>query len=101
MNWRGETFYSKNQVVQIPLQDTAARLSAFLQRSSRTWLLVEHDRLGALRTALGTRPFETIEPTLNNKFVLVRVDSGGNSSALNLEVREPSQRAGLTRRTAE
>lgn len=80
MNWRGETFYSKNQVVQISAQNTAAELSDFLKRSSRVWLLVEHARLRALRNSLGARQVETIEPTLNNKFVLVRVASGINAA---------------------
>lgn len=76
MNWRGETFYSRNEVVQIPLQDTARALASFVGRSKRVWVLVEHARLPVLRSALGARHVETIEPGLNNKFVLVSVESG-------------------------
>lgn len=76
MNWRGETFYSRNQVVQIPAQDTQGALNAFVARAPRVWFIVEHARLGVLRSALGNRRVEPIDPTLTNKFVLVRVDSG-------------------------
>jgi 4-amino-4-deoxy-L-arabinose transferase-like glycosyltransferase len=74
MNWRGETFYSRSEVVQVPAQDTAAALAQFLGRSKRTWLLVEHARLPMLKSALGGRQVEVIEPMINNKFALLRVD---------------------------
>lgn len=73
MNWRGETFYSRNTVIQIPAQNTAVELDRFLSRAPRVWVLVEHARLGVLRQMLGGRQVELFEPELNNKFVLLRV----------------------------
>jgi 4-amino-4-deoxy-L-arabinose transferase-like glycosyltransferase len=73
MDWKGETFYSRNTVKQI--KDSPARMAAFGQLPGRKWALVEHARLGLLRQAVG--PDHRIEPVdrdLNVKFVLVTID---------------------------
>src|SRR5262249_40148570 len=51
MDWKGETFYSKNTVKQI--KDSPARMAAFAALPGRKWALVEHPRLGLLRQAIG------------------------------------------------
>lgn len=72
MNWRGETFYSRNTVKQI--RDNGI-LRQYADQPGREWALVEHNRLGVLKSAVGTEKTVTlIERDLNNKFVLVTID---------------------------
>ncbi len=72
MNWRGETFYSKNTVKQIK-ENT--EVLAYANQPGREWALVEHNRLGILKGAVGPNKVVTlIDPELNNKFVLVTID---------------------------
>jgi len=73
MDWKGETFYSKNTVKQI--KDSPARMAAFANLPGRKWALVEHPRLGLLRQAIGPEHrIEQIDRDLNVKFVLVTID---------------------------
>jgi 4-amino-4-deoxy-L-arabinose transferase-like glycosyltransferase len=73
MDWKGETFYSKNTVRQI--KDSPARMTAFAQLPGRKWALVEHNRLGLLRQAAGAEHrIEQVDRDLNVKFVLVTID---------------------------
>src|SRR5205823_4052205 len=68
MNWRGETFYSKNRVRQLKENQ---KLGEFMAGpSDRKWLLVEHARLTALRTALGPTMRLRVVESRNNKFAL-------------------------------
>jgi 4-amino-4-deoxy-L-arabinose transferase-like glycosyltransferase len=72
MNWRGETFYSRNEVKQIR-DNPPMRLYA--QQPGRKWALVEHYRLGVLKNAVGLEKTVTVvDRDLNNKFVLVTID---------------------------
>ncbi|HEX8434242.1 dolichyl-phosphate-mannose--protein mannosyltransferase, partial [Archangium sp.] len=72
MNWRGETFYSRNQVKQIR---EVPKLKPFVDQPGREWALVEHNRLGLLRQAAGTdKTVTVIDRDINNKFVLVSID---------------------------
>lgn len=74
MNWRGETFYSRNQVKQI--KDNAnVGMYNYAQQPGREWALVEHNRLGILKSAVGADKNVTlIDKDLNNKFVLVTIE---------------------------
>jgi 4-amino-4-deoxy-L-arabinose transferase-like glycosyltransferase len=75
MNWRGETFYSRNQVKQIPARGANERMRAYAAQPGREWALVEHNRINLLRNAVGTDKRVTlIDRDLNNKFVLVTID---------------------------
>lgn len=79
MNWKGETFYSRNEVVQLLPGATPQALGEatqlFVNRLGRKWVLVEPPRLEVLRQAVGPgHAFEPVEPALNHKFVLVRID---------------------------
>jgi 4-amino-4-deoxy-L-arabinose transferase-like glycosyltransferase len=68
MNWRGETFYSKNRVRQLKDQ---GKLQEFIAGpAARKWLLVEQSRLAALRQALGNSVRLRVIESRNNKFVL-------------------------------
>jgi 4-amino-4-deoxy-L-arabinose transferase-like glycosyltransferase len=73
MNWRGETFYSKNQVRQLKDQ---GKLQEFMAGpGARKWLLVEHSRLPALRQVLGNSVRLRVVESRNNKFALVVVEA--------------------------
>ena len=72
MNWRGETFYSKNTVKQ--LKDNG-KLAQYAALPGRKWALVEHNRLQVLKNAVGQdKVVRAIDRDLNNKFVLVTID---------------------------
>jgi 4-amino-4-deoxy-L-arabinose transferase-like glycosyltransferase len=75
MNWRGETFYSRNTVRQVGRPGApAAALADFMNGpGQRKWLLVEHTRLAGLRQALGPARLKVVEAR-NNKFALVVVE---------------------------
>lgn len=73
MDWKGETFYSRNTVRQI--KDSAPRLTLYGQLPGRKWALVEQARLGLLRQAVGPdKPVTPIDRNLNVKFVLVTIE---------------------------
>jgi hypothetical protein len=68
MNWRGETFYSKNRVRQLKENQ---KLGEFMAGpGDRKWFLVEQARVTALRTALGPSVRLRIVESRNNKFAL-------------------------------
>ncbi len=74
MNWRGETFYSRNAVKQIK-ENANVAMANYAAQPGRQWALVEHNRLGILKTAVGADKTVTlIDKDLNNKFVLVTID---------------------------
>lgn len=71
MNWRGETFYSKNRVRQIR---EAADIRSFVAHPGREWIIIEHSRLAGLKSTLGSRyTVRTIDKS-SNKFALVVVE---------------------------
>jgi hypothetical protein len=70
MNWKGETFYTKNQVIQLMNPDGVA-LNQILQKQQRTFFVVEHSRLAILRNLIpGNYSLTPIAPETMNKFVL-------------------------------
>lgn len=72
MHWHGETFYTRNAVKQIKDNGVLARFAAL---PGRKWALVEHNRFGILKSAVGPDKTVTpINPDLNNKFVLVKIE---------------------------
>ncbi len=75
MDWKGETFYSRNTVVQVGPQNHQRVLPAFLAPTGRKWLLVEHARLPALLQLIGAgHAVKQFDPQANDKFVLLAVD---------------------------
>jgi hypothetical protein len=78
MNWRGETFYSKNRVRQLKDQ---GKLQEFMAGPGpRKWLLVEQTRLPALRQALGNSVRLRVVESRNNKFALAVTDPRSGSA---------------------
>jgi 4-amino-4-deoxy-L-arabinose transferase-like glycosyltransferase len=73
MNWRGETFYSRNTVKQIK-ENPQVGMKSYADQPGREWSLVEHNRLGILKSAVGDKNVTLIDKDLNNKFVLVTID---------------------------
>lgn len=75
MNWKGETFYTRNEVVQVSARDPRREVAALALRPGPAFVLVEHARLGMLRAALppGQR-VEVIAPETTNKFALVSLE---------------------------
>jgi hypothetical protein len=72
MNWRGETFYSRNRVKQI--KDNGL-MGQYANQPGREWALVEHNRLNILKSAVGAdKKVTPIDRDLNNKFVLVTIE---------------------------
>jgi 4-amino-4-deoxy-L-arabinose transferase-like glycosyltransferase len=71
MNWRGETFYSRNTVRQVgrPGAPTTTLNEFMGGPGQRKWFLLEQGRLGGLRQALGTVRLKVVE-SRNNKFAL-------------------------------
>jgi 4-amino-4-deoxy-L-arabinose transferase-like glycosyltransferase len=77
MNWRGETFYSRNQVSQLK---NKTKLNKWLNKNKgkRKFLLVEQYRLKKLKKALGSSLGDDIRilDRSCNKFYLVVIDQG-------------------------
>ena len=68
MNWRGETFYSRNRVRQLKEN---AKLSEFMAGpGDRKWFLVEQARLTVLRQGVGPSVRLRVVESRNNKFAL-------------------------------
>ncbi len=75
MNWRGETLYSRNTVKQVPADNAEGRIRAFAAQPGREWALVEHNRLGVLKAALGPgKTVTTVDRDATNKFALVTIE---------------------------
>ncbi|OFX23313.1 MAG: hypothetical protein A2V77_00315 [Anaeromyxobacter sp. RBG_16_69_14] len=77
MNWRGETFYSRNLVRQV--QDTG-RMKEVAERPGRKWVIVERTRYEALRQAVGPGAKLRIADRSTNKFFLVALEGRGSPS---------------------
>ncbi|MFO0600802.1 MAG: glycosyltransferase family 39 protein [Myxococcaceae bacterium] len=73
MNWRGETFYSRNTVKQIK-DNPQVGMKTYADQEGREWSLVEHNRLGILKSAVGDKNVTLVDKDLNNKFVLVTIE---------------------------
>ncbi len=71
MNWRGETFYSRNLVRQI--QD-AGELRDWAARAGRAWVVTERSRLQSLRAALPPGRRARVADRSSVKYYLVAVE---------------------------
>ena len=92
MNWRGETFYSKNTVRQVARPAPAESLQDFVNGpGARKWILVEQARLGPLRSALGASARLRVVESRNNKFVLAVLDKGEEKQPAPPPQKEPEK----------
>jgi 4-amino-4-deoxy-L-arabinose transferase-like glycosyltransferase len=74
MDWKGETFYAKNQEIQI--KKSGADLKKLVERPGREFVLVQTDRFGGMKSALG-REWESklrVIDRSNQKWYLVLID---------------------------
>jgi hypothetical protein len=83
MNWRGETFYSRNTVRQIgrTLTPPFVTLADFVNGpGQRKWVLVEQARVGALRQGLGSSARVRVVESRNTKYALALVEREAQSA---------------------
>lgn len=73
MNWRGETFYSRNLVRQVA---NDVRMKEIADRPGRKWVIVERARYGALQKAVGPSAKLRIADRSTDKFFLVALEQG-------------------------
>ncbi len=74
MDWKGETFYGKNQDIQI--KRSGSELKKAVERPGREFVLVQTDRYGSLKSALG-KDYESrikVVDRSNQKWYLVLVE---------------------------
>jgi len=74
MNWKGETFYTRNEVVQISARDPRGELLALALRPGRAFVVVEHARLQMLRSLIPGQRVTALTTPPNNKFALVSLE---------------------------
>ena len=75
MNWKGETFYTRNEVMQVSARDPRREITQIALQPGRAYVVVEHARVPVLRQALPPgQKMEVIAPDTMNKFALVRLD---------------------------
>ena len=76
LNWRGETFYSRNQVVQVKEDGANERMRAFVDRPGREFIVTEQSRYHTLKGILSPDKREKIQiiDKSNNKFYLCVVE---------------------------
>src|SRR5437868_15051706 len=92
MNWRGETFYSRNTVRQVGRAAPAATLQDFLNGpGARKWMLVEQARLAALRGAIGGNARLRVVESRNNKFVLTLLEKPEEKQPMPGPLTEPEK----------
>ena len=76
LNWRGETFYSRNQVIQVKEGGANERMRAFVNRPGREFIVTEQSRFHTLRNVLSPDKREKLQiiDKSNNKFYLCMVE---------------------------
>jgi 4-amino-4-deoxy-L-arabinose transferase-like glycosyltransferase len=61
LNWRGENFYSRGEVVEVMNSGAAERLRELVSRPGKTFILIESTRFSELRAALPPASRERLE----------------------------------------
>ncbi|MGF1511302.1 MAG: ArnT family glycosyltransferase [Myxococcota bacterium] len=76
LNWRGETFYSRNTTLQIMKKGANRRIRQLVERPGREFILTEQRRLDSLRNSLGRDKRDKIKiiDQSNLNFYLVLVE---------------------------
>ena len=74
MDWKGEAFYSKNRDLQV--KKSATDLKKLLDRPGREFVVVQTDRFGGMKSALGKEYEDKIKVVdrTNQKWYLVSID---------------------------
>jgi 4-amino-4-deoxy-L-arabinose transferase-like glycosyltransferase len=76
LNWRGETFYSRNKVIQVKEDGANERMRAFVDRPGREFIVTEQSRYHTLKNVLSPDKREKLQiiDKSNNKFYLCVVE---------------------------
>jgi 4-amino-4-deoxy-L-arabinose transferase-like glycosyltransferase len=76
LNWRGETFYSRNRVLQVKENGADQRMRALVDKPGREFIITEQSRFHTLQSILSPDKKDKIRilDRSNNKFYLVVVD---------------------------
>ena len=77
MNWKGENFYTGNRVhAFVDLDNRKIREWVGEHRGETAYFVFEHTRFGSFRNLMRGKEIEEItDKRLNNKFILVRIDT--------------------------
>jgi 4-amino-4-deoxy-L-arabinose transferase-like glycosyltransferase len=76
LNWRGETFYSRNRILQVKESGANERMRSLVDKPGREFIITEQSRYHTLQGVLSPdkRDKMRILDRSNNKFYLVVVD---------------------------
>lgn len=76
LNWRGETFYSRNKVVQVKERGANERMRELVDRPGREFIITEQSRFPTLKSVLSPDKRDKIEivDRSSNKFYLCVVE---------------------------
>ncbi len=77
MNWRGETFYSRNLVRQV---QSDQKIRDFAARPGRKWIITERGRYAGLQAALGSSIRLRIADRSDNKFYLAAAEEAATAA---------------------
>ncbi len=75
LNWRGETFYSRNTILQVKESGANQRIKRLIEQPGREFIITEQSRFQTLKSALGEYGDKArILDRSNNKFYLIVVE---------------------------
>lgn len=75
LNWRGETFYSRNTILQVKESGANQRIKRLVEQPGREFIITEQSRYQTLKSALGEYGDKMrILDRSNNKFYLIVVE---------------------------
>lgn len=76
LNWRGETFYSRNRVLQVKEAGANERIRALVDKPGREFIITEQSRFHTLKSVLSPDKREKLQilDHSNNKFYLCVVE---------------------------
>jgi 4-amino-4-deoxy-L-arabinose transferase-like glycosyltransferase len=76
LNWRGETFYSRNRVLQVKERGANERIRQLVDQPGREFIITEQSRFHQLKSALSPEKREKAEivDRSSNKFYLIVVE---------------------------
>ncbi|MBI4818490.1 MAG: glycosyltransferase family 39 protein [Deltaproteobacteria bacterium] len=76
LNWRGETFYSRNRVLQVKESGANQRIRSLVDQPGREFIVTEQERYQALKSALSPEKRNKIQiiDRSSNKFYLCVVE---------------------------
>ncbi len=76
MNWRGETFYSNNTVIQLKGNEASRQIYQLARKTKRLFIITEQERYKKLQKAIGAPYSDRLKiiDSSNNKFYLLKLE---------------------------